>query len=93
MGSCVGVYSVSSPRIGQSDCFKVVIAVEANHFLFSRTLSNKNGSSYGVGMDIDISYLSWALLVFAVLIVCSVKGFACLSDNWFLHKGVSPSLR
>ena len=34
-------------------------------------------------MEIDVLYLSHAMLVLAQLIVCSTRGFACILAKWF----------
>ena len=39
--------------------------------------------SGGLRMEIGVSYLSYAMLVLAELIVCSTRGFACILAKWF----------
>ena len=39
--------------------------------------------SGGLRMDIGVLYLSHAMLVVAELIVCSMRGFACILAKWF----------
>ena len=39
--------------------------------------------SGGLRMEIDVLYLSHAMLVLAELIVCPTKGFACIPAKWF----------
>ena len=46
----------------------------------------------GLSMDIDILYLSHAMLVLAELIVCSTRGFPCILAKWFLPTVMSLSL-
>ena len=49
------------------------------------------GQSGGLRMDIGVLYLSHAMLVLAELIVCSMRGFACILARWFWPtKLVSP---
>ena len=43
-------------------------------------------------MEIDVLYLSHAMLVLAELIVCSTKGFACILAKWFWPTVMSLSL-
>ena len=49
------------------------------------------GQSGGLRMDIGVSYLSHAMLVLAELIVCSVRGFACILAEWFWPTEISLS--
>ena len=42
-------------------------------------------------MDIGVLYLSHAMLVLAELIVCSVRGFACILAKWFWPTEISLS--
>ena len=39
--------------------------------------------SGGLRMEIGVLYLSHAMLVLAELIVCSMRGFACIPAKWF----------
>ena len=43
-------------------------------------------------MEIDVLYLSHAMLVLAELIVCSKRGFACILAKWFWPTVMSLSL-
>ena len=43
-------------------------------------------------MDICVLYLSHAMLAVAELIVCSVRGFACILAKWFWPMEISRSL-
>ena len=49
------------------------------------------GQSGGLRMDIGVLYLSHAMLVVAELIVCSMRGFACILAKWFWPTEVSIS--
>ena len=40
-------------------------------------------------MDIGVLYLSYAMLVIAELIVCSMRGFACILAKWFWPRKIS----
>ena len=46
----------------------------------------------GLRMEIDVLYLSHAMLVLAALIVCSTTGFACILAEWFWPTVMSLSL-
>ena len=48
--------------------------------------------SGGLRMEIDVLYLSHAMLVLAELIVCSTRGFACILAKWFWPTVMSLSL-
>ena len=50
------------------------------------------GQSGGLRMEIGVLYLSHAMLVLAELIVCSMKGFACILAKWFWPTVMSLSL-
>ena len=43
-------------------------------------------------MEIGVLYLSHAMLVLAELIVCSMRGFACILAKWFWPTVMSLSL-
>ena len=43
-------------------------------------------------MEIDVLYLSHAMLVLAEVIVCSTRGFACILAKWFWSTLMSLSL-
>ena len=43
-------------------------------------------------MEIGVLYLSHAMLVVAELIVCSMRGFACILAKWFWPTEISLSL-
>ena len=43
-------------------------------------------------MEIDVLYLSYAMLVLVELIVCSTRGFACILAEWFWPTVMSLSL-
>ena len=43
-------------------------------------------------MEIGVLYLSHAMLVLAELIVCSMRGFACILAEWFWPTVMSLSL-
>ena len=48
--------------------------------------------SDGLRMEIGVLYLSHAMMVFAVLIVCSTRGVACTLAKCFWPTVMSPSL-
>ena len=48
--------------------------------------------SGGLSMEIDVWYLSHAMLVLAELIVCSTTEFACIPAEWFWPTVMSLSL-
>ena len=48
--------------------------------------------SSGLRMEIGVLYLSHAMLVLAELIVCSIRGFACILAKWFWPTVMSLSL-
>ena len=48
--------------------------------------------SGGLRVEIDILYLSYAMLVLAELIVCSTRGFACILAKCFWPAVMSLSL-
>ena len=48
--------------------------------------------SGGLSMEIGVLYLSHAMLVIAELIVCSMKGFACIIAKWFWRTVMDESL-
>ena len=48
--------------------------------------------SGGLSMEIGVLYLFLAVLVIAELIVCSMKGFACIIVKWFWPTVMSLSL-
>ena len=48
--------------------------------------------SGGLRMEIGVLYLSHAILVLAVLIVCSTRGFACILAKWFCPAVMNLSL-
>ena len=48
--------------------------------------------SDGLSMEIGVLYLSHAMSVLAELIVCSMRGFACISGKWFWPIVMSLSL-
>ena len=50
------------------------------------------GQSGGLRMEIGVLYLSHAMLVPAELIVCSMRGFACILAKWFWPMVMSLSL-
>ena len=50
------------------------------------------GQSGGLRMEIGVLYLSHAMLVFAELIVCSTRGFACILAKWFWPMEISLTL-
>ena len=50
------------------------------------------GQSGGLRMEIGVLYLPHAMLVLAGLIVCSMRGFACILAKWFWSTVVSLSL-
>ena len=43
-------------------------------------------------MEVDVLYLSHAMLVLAELIVCSTRGFACILAKWFVPTVICLSL-
>ena len=43
-------------------------------------------------MEIGVLYLSHAMLILAELIVCSMRGFACILAKWFWPTVMSLSL-
>ena len=45
----------------------------------------------GLRMEIGVLYLSHAMLVLAELIVCSMRGFACILAEWFWPTEISLS--
>ena len=47
--------------------------------------------SGGLRTEIGVLYLSHAMLVLAELIVCSVRGFACILAKWFWPTEISLS--
>ena len=48
--------------------------------------------SGGLRTEIGVLYLSHAMLVLAKLIVCSMKGFACILAKWYWPTVMSLSL-
>ena len=48
--------------------------------------------SGGLRMEIGVLYLSHAMLVLAELIVCSMRGFACILAEWLWPNMMSLSL-
>ena len=54
-------------------------------------LSVSVGQSGGLRIEIGVLYLSHAMLVLAELIVCSVRGFACILAKWFWPTEISLS--
>ena len=48
--------------------------------------------SGGLNMEIDVLYLSHAILVLAELAVCLARGFACILAKWLWPSVVSLSL-
>ena len=50
------------------------------------------GQSGGFSMEIDVLYLSHAMLVLVELIACSTRGFACILGKWFCPTVMSLSL-
>ena len=48
--------------------------------------------SGGLRMEIGVLYLSHPMLVLADLIVCSMRGFACILAKWFWPTVMSLSL-
>ena len=50
------------------------------------------GQSGGLSMEIDVLYLSLAMLVLAELIVCPTRGFVCVLAKWFWLTVMSLSL-
>ena len=49
------------------------------------------GQSRGLRTEIGVLYLSHAVLVLAELIVCSMRGFACILVKWFWSMVMSLS--
>ena len=47
--------------------------------------------SGGLRMEIGVLYLSHSMLVLAELIVCSMRGFACILAKWFWPMEISLS--
>ena len=77
--------------MGRTTTFRVNGWTLADVTSFSCILYSLSVDQSGLRMEIAVLYLSHAMLVLAELIVCSMRGFACILAKWFWPTEISVS--